>query len=208
MSERRKRMSLPGAAVLSALALAGCTGTHVGDDWQCPIAQGSVCSSVAAADPAVARTSASDDFAIRGTLYGRSGAASTAGAVAKPVDERVCESDCGPLAWIERLFASNSDAGVVDGAVSGQAVEAAAAGTADPGVEASAVADVAVAKEPPDRGADDSPPAVDADRSTEYLREPETIGRVWIAPWVDADGIYREGSWVRVVIAPAQWRLR
>ena len=39
------------------------------------------------------------------------------------------------------------------------------------------------------------------------LREPETIGRIWIAPFVDADGVYREGAWVRVVIAPAEWRL-
>ena len=39
------------------------------------------------------------------------------------------------------------------------------------------------------------------------VRLPDEIGRVWIAPFVDADGIYREASWVRVVIAPARWRL-
>ena len=35
------------------LAMAGCAGNHVGDDWQCPLAQGEVCASVSAADPAV-----------------------------------------------------------------------------------------------------------------------------------------------------------
>ena len=44
--------------------------------------------------------------------------------------------------------------------------------------------------------------------SGEDLRAPEVIGRVWIAPFVDADGIYREGSYVRLVIEPARWRLR
>ena len=38
-------------------------------------------------------------------------------------------------------------------------------------------------------------------------REPETIGRVWIGPFVDAGGVYREASWVRIVIAPAEWRI-
>ena len=38
-------------------------------------------------------------------------------------------------------------------------------------------------------------------------REPERIGRVWIGPFVDADGVYREASWVRIVIAPAEWRI-
>ena len=49
--------------------------------------------------------------------------------------------------------------------------------------------------------------AAAAPNPPEDLRAPETIGRVWIAPFVDADGVYREGSWVRVVIAPAAWRL-
>ena len=44
--------------------------------------------------------------------------------------------------------------------------------------------------------------------SGEDLRAPEVIGRVWIAPFVDAGGIYREGAYVRLVIEPARWRLR
>ena len=38
------------------------------------------------------------------------------------------------------------------------------------------------------------------------VRIPEKIGRIWIAPWVDANGVYREGAWVRVVISAATWR--
>ena len=40
------------------------------------------------------------------------------------------------------------------------------------------------------------------------LREAEVVGRIWIAPFVDADGIYREGAYVRAVLAPAGWRLQ
>ena len=39
------------------------------------------------------------------------------------------------------------------------------------------------------------------------LRTGETIGRIWIAPFVDADGVYREAFHVRVVLEPAGWRL-
>ena len=45
------------------------------------------------------------------------------------------------------------------------------------------------------------------DPAADDLREPEFIGRIWIAPFVDGDGIYREGAYVRLVIAPARWRL-
>ena len=45
------------------------------------------------------------------------------------------------------------------------------------------------------------------DPSGAGLRAPEVLGRVWIAPFVDAGGIYREAHWVRVVMAPAEWRL-
>ena len=53
-----------------------------------------------------------------------------------------------------------------------------------------------------------SPLPVHAALPVDDLREPEVVGRVWIAPFVDADGIYREGAWVRLVIEPARWRLR
>ena len=47
-----RRMALPTAA-LAALLLAGCSSGHVGESWQCPLAEAGTCDSVAAADPAV-----------------------------------------------------------------------------------------------------------------------------------------------------------
>ena len=38
------------------------------------------------------------------------------------------------------------------------------------------------------------------------LRLPETVGRIWIAPYVDDEGIYHEAAWVRVVLRPARWK--
>ena len=35
----------------------------------------------------------------------------------------------------------------------------------------------------------------------------EVVARIWIAPFVDANGVYREASHVRVVLEPAGWRL-
>ena len=40
------------------------------------------------------------------------------------------------------------------------------------------------------------------------LRTDEVVARIWIAPFVDADGVYREASHVRMVLEPAGWRLK
>ena len=42
----------------------------------------------------------------------------------------------------------------------------------------------------------------------EGLRTGEVVARIWIAPFVDTDGVYREASHVRVVLEPAGWRLK
>ena len=66
---------------------------------------------------------------------------------------------------------------------------------------------------PPDRSGEASvtpESAVPADAAPVQdasLRVPEVLGRIWIAPFVDADGIYREAHWVRVVLEPAGWKL-
>ena len=39
------------------------------------------------------------------------------------------------------------------------------------------------------------------------LRTNEVVARIWIAPFVDANGVFREASHVRVVLEPAGWRL-
>ena len=46
------------------------------------------------------------------------------------------------------------------------------------------------------------------DASGDGLRTRERIARIWISPFVDAEGVYREGHWVRAVLEPARWRLR
>ena len=56
----RQRTGIPlraFAMLLGVLLLTGCAGgSHVGESWQCPIAQGTACASVSEADPAVAAT--------------------------------------------------------------------------------------------------------------------------------------------------------
>ena len=60
----RRSAACPGqragiaAAALAAILLAGCSSGHVGEDWQCPLAAGGSCASVAAADPAVPKAGA------------------------------------------------------------------------------------------------------------------------------------------------------
>ena len=66
---------LPAMIVLGALALGGCSGTNVGSSWQCPLARGGTCDSVATADPAVPQAASAPDAApadgmtIREPLY-------------------------------------------------------------------------------------------------------------------------------------------
>jgi len=52
---------------------------------------------------------------------------------------------------------------------------------------------------------DDGPRA--GDQRGDDLRTGEVVARIWIAPFVDANGIYREATHVRVVLEPAGWRL-
>ena len=202
----KPRMARPAAIApvlavsLAGLALAGCAGTHVGDSWQCPIAQGAVCTSVADADPAVPRTEPADRLALRKPLHEPRGTPANAlsaipenppGAAR---DTRPCETACGPLAWLARLFAA--DGGEKDrGAARGDG--AGPAGVTP--LPLPALYRAAPDNAARDRAADDGPP-------DDGLREAEVIGRVWIGPFVDAGGIYREAAYVRVVIAPARWR--
>ena len=171
---------VPAAALLAALA--GCTSGHVGEDWQCPLAQGAVCASVAAADPAVReagtareRSSAARPPDAIGAEDGADGSADASAAAAPD-----CDSGCNPFGWLARLFAPADED---------------AASRPDDGPGAAPAAAPAAAPLPDEDG-----PFGDA------LRAPERIARVWIAPFVDDAGVWREASWVRVVIAPARWR--
>ena len=163
-------------AAAAGLLLAGCSATHIGESWQCPLAQGASCTSIAEADPAVpARAAVLFGEPLRGAppQVGRSRAQG------RGEMEEACDSGCGLLAWFRGWLASGTD---------DRLIRATSAATGP-----------AVGQ---DAGAPTAVPAADAS-----LRVPEVLGRIWIAPFVDADGIYREAHWVRVVLEPADWRL-
>ena len=321
MAETRASLCRTLAAVALAAALAGCAATHVGDDWQCPLAQGEVCTSIAAADPAVVPERAPPRLATRAPLY-RAPETETAAPEAKPAatmepgaEPRPCTEGCSPLAWLGRLLApraataetaeaeeavfaapveetpapigtvvqdetpcgagdsasesattpvdGDDEAEPIDGAgtpcpiaatepIGSSATAAISCGTDDapdipaespketagttdapapddsetpcadpaPAGETAAAetgelaeaaestgttpedspATAAAAAAPPTSAALLAPPGPDA------LRTGEVVGRIWIAPFVDAGGVYREGAWVRAVLAPARWR--
>ena len=155
----REKFHLP-AALLAVLLLTGCAGgSHVGESWQCPIAQGVACQSVSEADPAVAATAEARET----TLPSPGRSIETTGSTAL--------SDL--LSWLMKLF-------------SGEEVEEVA--TAEPLIVPHA--------------SDETPV-----EPNENFRTKERIARIWIAPYVDQSGVYREGQWVRTVIKPAGWRL-
>ncbi|MCY4384906.1 MAG: type IV conjugative transfer system lipoprotein TraV [Nitrospinae bacterium] len=155
------RFHLP-AMLLTVMFLAGCAGgSHVGESWQCPIAQGTACASVSEADPAVAATAEARETTL-------------------PFPVRSIEITGTPflsgiLAWFVEFFRldEEDDMGVA---------------TAEPLIVIAAAEDA-------------------LSRPYESLRTKERVARIWIAPYVDAKGIYREGNWVRAVIRPAGWRL-
>ena len=101
-----RRAAGPAAATLAALLLAGCSSGNVGESWQCPLAKGGSCDSVAAADPAV--PDAAGRTVLAEPLYRvRDGGRS------KALAETPCVADCGtgfdPFGWLMRLFGGAED---------------------------------------------------------------------------------------------------
>ena len=172
--------SLRICAAAVGLLLAGCSATHVGESWQCPLAQGSSCATIAEADPAVPAA------ARAAVLFGdplpeaRRHPVGMAAAGRRHQAE-ACAGDCGPLAWLSRLF--RVDTGDIAVRVPPATPTAGRDGAAPSAAPGPAIADHA------------------------SLRVPEVVGRIWIAPFVDGDGIYREAHWARVVLEPAGWKL-
>ena len=192
----------PAMIVLGALALGGCSGTNVGSSWQCPLARGGTCDSVATADPAVPAAAPADGMTIREPLY------RVRGARPEPAAQP-CEGGCDfdPFAWLVRLFEADPGSG---------------AGARDDGEDDSRPADAGPmmiapgAGAAPSHGVGDEPgiePPVEnpmqpaAPEPVTGLRTDEVVARIWIAPFVDANGVYREGSHVRAVLEPAGWRV-
>lgn len=195
-----RRPLAPAILAAAALALSGCAATHIGQDWQCPLAQGARCVSVAAADPAVREA----DPAVRGThpvakppVAERADTRASTGASGTNTEtdtagaRRDCPAFCRPFRWFARLLDVDAGHNPSDASAPANGVPEPAAN--DPESETRAHNDES---------------SGDADESSPHapVRLPETVGRVWIAPYVDARGVYREASWVRVVIAPAAWR--
>ena len=208
---------LPAMMVLGALALGGCSGTNVGSSWQCPLAQAGTCDSVAAADPAVPQAASVPDNARAGGMTIREPLYRVRGGRPEPAAQP-CEAGCGfdPFGWLVRLFEADPGSGARPGLDSG-------AGARDDGEDGSRPADAGPTKIAPGAGAVPSrtagaDPAIESAIETpalpfelepadDGLRTEEVVARIWIAPFVDANGVYREGSHVRAVLEPAGWRL-
>ena len=215
--------AISAAAALAALLLAGCSTGHIGESWQCPLAEGGLCDSVAAADPAVPDPDAAGGTVLAEPLWRVRGGGP---APAETPCAQAC-ADCAggfdPFAWLARLFAAEAHEGDARpaGAV-GTGARAAAAQPSDPasGEDADAPAEPAAAlpaeagpsQDEPERDGPATALPATAERADEDadggdLRTGEVVARIWIAPFVDADGVYREASHVRVVLEPAGWRL-
>ena len=206
MTHATKRIGGPVLVGAAALALAGCSATHVGESWQCPLAQGASCASIADADPAVPEAAPEATpagaqepaLAVRTPLYRipeRRRSETTGDATRS---DGPCETGCGPFAWVVRwLGLERGDANGGPGAESPAGTVAAVAPSGPPASPAPGEAAA---------GAAGLPLAVPGAGADAGLRAPEVIGRIWIAPFVDANGVYREGSYVRAVLEPALWR--
>ena len=217
-TKRAPRGAAISATVLAAMLLAGCSTGHIGESWQCPLAEGGTCDSVAAADPAVPDVDSARSRVLAEPLWRVRG-----DELPEAPTETPCPAACGegfdPFGWIARLFAGGEN---YKSAGRGDAIAAAAGpSTANP----SAARDAAREAEPAasstaqagtERQAEDptsallpaEPGSASDGPQVGDLRTDEVVARIWIAPFVDANGVYREASHVRVVLEPAGWRLK
>ena len=208
-----RRLAIRGAALIGAMALAGCSSGHIGESWQCPLAKGGSCDSVAAADPAVPETAGWT--VLKEPLWRVRDSAPEA-----PL-ETTCKADCGggfdPFGWLWRLFADGDGVESIHAREAGSAPATPASPDIPASVEpkslaAEATAPVQQTEPEPDGPAAATFPAEPAsaedDPHADDLRTGEVVARIWIAPFVDEGGVYREASHVRVVLEPGGWRLK
>ena len=205
--------TMAAALILGASLMGGCATSHVGNAWQCPLVQGSVCARVAEADPASpwriptyangAAGAATEEPATRVRGYrnatgARWPAARAAASAQEP--ESICKGDCR----VQDRRAQDSGAQHRIGhGFGGTVAESSGAGETAPGVDdppsASLPSASLLAAGLPSAG------LLPARHWRDGARTAEVIGRIWIAPYVDEHGIYHEAGWVRVVIEPAGW---
>ena len=201
---------LPALAVLAALALAGCSGGNVGSSWQCPLAQGGNCDSVAGADPAVPQAASVPDA----VFHPQAGRKPVPGKPLYLVRDRIgaeapCRADCDggfdPFGWLARLFGVDRKEDASSGPKPAPETAPAPA-AAVPGGDL----DVEAPAEPVTGALPAEPAPAPDDRGDDRrgdLRTEEVVARIWIAPFVDANGVYREAAHVRAVLEPAGWRV-
>ncbi|MDD9990240.1 MAG: TraV family lipoprotein, partial [Rhodospirillales bacterium] len=195
-----RRAALP-AATLAALLLAGCSSGNIGESWQCPLAKGGSCDSVAAADPAV--PDAGGRTALGEPLWQARERA------LEPRSETACTAGCGrgfdPFAWLARLFGdpgSGARPGVDPRAAAGgndggdersaavQPEPATAATTEtlpagpDRAEETAASSAASEAAEPAAAAIPAEPAAAEDGPQSDDLRTGEVVARIWIAPFV------------------------
>ncbi len=202
-------------AVIAALLLAGCSSGNIGESWQCPLAAGGSCDSVAAADPAVPDPKAAGTAVLAEPLWRVRDTGSALPAETAPArgPGRACAAECDgsfdPFGWLTRLFGTDAHDG--EARPAGEPAQTPSAtdmrlSDPVPGEEADA-SDEPTDPLPAEPGPSHAGPAPD-DPAADDLRTGEVVARIWIAPFVDADGVYREASHVRVVLEPAGWRLK
>jgi len=233
-TKRAPRLAAISTAAMAGLLLAGCSTGHIGESWQCPLAEGGgTCDSVAAADPAVPDRMAAGPAVLAEPLWrahgderpesppARQPASDAIPAPGQAAEDGPCAEACGegfdPFAWLARLFGGGADRagpgdttaaaagpGTVNPSAPGDVAreaEPAASPPAPAGTETGGAAPETAALLRAELGpAQDEPDAGD-------LRTDEVVARIWIAPFVDAEGVYREAGHVRVVVEPAGWRL-
>ena len=198
-----RRPAIGVAALVAALALAGCGSDNVGESWQCPLAQGGSCTSVAAADPAV-------PVAGGRTMLGEPLWRPRIG-TPEPSRGTVCAGGCGegsgPFGWLGRLLGKGEDGDAAPGpegdAWPGEEDSAPEILTSRLAEPASGTVPAGHTPEPNDSEAGGTHDDASGD---DDLRTGEVVARIWIAPFVDGNGVYREAGHVRVVLEPAGWR--
>ena len=204
-----RRSAMPTLAFLAALALAGCSRGHVGESWQCPLATGGSCGSVAAVDPAVPETAGGT--VLDAPLWRkRDGAGDLSEAT---VCAGGCGDESGPFGWLGRLLGGEDG----EGRDSARDTESGIQGESPHGLASTPLAPGDWLADGPARSALPAEPALTLNDTDEEvpdgdglhgdgLRTDEVVARIWIAPFVDGNGVYREAGHVRVVLEPASWR--
>lgn len=196
-----RERTVAGAAVPTVLVvvlLGGCATSHIGSEWPCPASQGTPCTSVAVADPARAGEAGLERE--QGRLHWtdrNKGIVRTSDSEigSEPASNR-CSRGCRPFAWLRRLAGhATSPSSPAESVHDGESTSAVRLENAPEEIAATGLRPAMQVMDAAGTAAAQTP------------RTEESIGRIWIAPYVDANGVYHEASWVQAVLKPAGWRL-